>query len=157
MKAVTAEKLVASCQEAFSQGKPVLLAVTGVSMEPFLKEGRDQVMLYPAEKRLKKGDVALFLRQGNQPVLHRVWRVCEEGYFFLGDAQRLPEGPVPVEWTLAVVQSVCSKGRWRGKNSLYWNFFRFFSGGAPWVRKCFFAAYQKYKRVKSYLLHRQEL
>lgn len=37
--------------------------------------------------------MAFFQRITGQYVMHRVYKIKPEGYYFLGDAQRIPEGP----------------------------------------------------------------
>ena len=63
--------------------------ITGTSMLPLLKEGRDRVELEPrCQERSKKGDVVLYKKNDGTLVLHRIIRV-ENGEFFtvLGDHQ----------------------------------------------------------------------
>lgn len=57
---------------------------TGVSMRPMLRTGRDTILISPVEGRLKKYDVPLY-RRGDAYILHRVIRVCEDGYEIRGD------------------------------------------------------------------------
>ena len=90
--------------EVFAVGGRVPLAVTGGSMRPFLREGRDTVLL-SAPKRVKKGDVVFFRRINGQWVLHRVVAVKADGYLLNGDAQLWTE-PVPVGRVMAVVTGV---------------------------------------------------
>lgn len=59
-------------------------ATSGISMLPLLREGRDTVLIRPAEGRLKKYDVALY-RAGGRYVLHRVIGVRPDGYVIRGD------------------------------------------------------------------------
>lgn len=57
----------------------------GRSMLPLLVEGRDAVKLVVPEHRLKKFDIALYLRDDGIYVLHRVIKVREDSYFIRGD------------------------------------------------------------------------
>lgn len=63
------------------------LAVTGCSMLPMLRQGRDTVILEPVTDPLKAGDIALFQREDGPYVLHRVIIADEDGYIFCGDNQ----------------------------------------------------------------------
>lgn len=69
----------------------------GVSMLPMLKEGRDSIVVRPAERRLNPLDVALY-RRGKDYVLHRVISVQEGGYIIRGDNcysdERVSEGQI---------------------------------------------------------------
>ena len=62
------------CREILAVGGQVPLRVTGVSMQPFLKEGRDTVWLASLPARVRRGDVLLFVRPSGKLVLHRVMR-----------------------------------------------------------------------------------
>ena len=57
---------------------------TGVSMRPMLRTGRDTILISPVDGRLKRYDVPLYKR-GDVYILHRVIRVCEDGYVIRGD------------------------------------------------------------------------
>lgn len=66
-----------------------VVPITGTSMLPLLKEGRDLVDLEPcSQERLKKGDVVLYKKNDGTLVLHRIIKT-ENGEFFtvLGDHQ----------------------------------------------------------------------
>lgn len=57
----------------------------GVSMMPMLRQGRDTfTVAKKTDTRCKKYDVALY-RRGEQYVLHRVVKVTQDAYVFLGD------------------------------------------------------------------------
>lgn len=59
-------------------------APVGSSMRPMLRAGRDTVVIVAPSGRLRKYDVALFCYCGRH-IIHRVIRVCEDGYLFRGD------------------------------------------------------------------------
>ena len=65
----------------------------------------------------------MYKRQG-QYVLHRVWRVTKSGWYLLGDSQTDPEGPVHGEQICCLVIAVRRKGKWYGRNSALWRFFK---------------------------------
>ena len=58
---------------------------SGTSMEPMLVGGRDQVQIEPLNQKAKKGDVLLYESAHGEQVLHRVVRVCKDGYLLRGD------------------------------------------------------------------------
>ena len=58
---------------------------SGVSMRPMIISGRDVVVIEKKKGRLKPLDVALYMRNDNDYVLHRVIRVTEKGYIIRGD------------------------------------------------------------------------
>ena len=60
--------------------------ISGVSMRPLLRAGKDSVAVKPVEGRLRKYDVALY-RSNGMYVLHRVVKMLPEGegYLIRGD------------------------------------------------------------------------
>lgn len=67
------------------QGNEVLLVVVGHSMEPFLVHERDQVLLSPITREVRKGDIILYQREDGQYILHRICRIRADGYDLVGD------------------------------------------------------------------------
>lgn len=87
----------------------IIFTITGSSMLPMLHHRRDKVCLVkPQEKRLKKYDLPLYVRQDGKYVLHRIVAVKPEGYVMAGDNQCVKEYPVLSSQVLGVV-----KGFWR--------------------------------------------
>ena len=67
-----------------SSGKYIGTTV-GVSMRPMIISGRDVVVIEKKTQRLKPMDVALYIRNGKDYVLHRVLKVTSDGYIIRGD------------------------------------------------------------------------
>ncbi len=59
----------------------------GNSMWPTLKNKGQSVVVEAKKERLKKFDVALYVRGQNTFILHRVLDVLEDGYLMCGDSQ----------------------------------------------------------------------
>lgn len=90
------EKLICSSAEfaetiekTINDGGSVPLVVTGSSMNPFLREGRDVVWLNACtESDFKKGKILLFKRKNGSFVLHRIRKVLPDDELLMnGDAQ----------------------------------------------------------------------
>lgn len=96
--------------ELLKDGGRLPLAVTGHSMEPFLKEGRDTVWLTAPSKPLRRGDIVFFSRPAGEWVLHRIVRLTPNGCVVNGDAQRWSEA-VTTEQIVAVAEAVERGGR----------------------------------------------
>ena len=98
--------------DAISAGGRICLVVTGSSMTPFLKHGRDTVYLRAwEEKNLKLGQILLFQRPDQSLVLHRIRKILPDRKLLMnGDAQAWCE-IISTEQVLAVVSSVERKGR----------------------------------------------
>ena len=84
----TAE-IVESLEKIIDDGGAVSLVVTGNSMSPFLKEGRDTVILEKCTERdFTRGKILLFKRENGAIVLHRVRKVLSDDKLEMnGDAQ----------------------------------------------------------------------
>lgn len=108
---VSARELMPQVLSALDGGGKFVLSVTGGSMLPSLKPGRDQVELSKISV-LRKGQILLFRRQTGEYILHRVVKVLPDGMLRMnGDAQTWTEAIFP-EQAVAVVTRLCRKGRW---------------------------------------------
>lgn len=120
----TMSELMPLVQEQLENGEKVSLTVKGVSMQPFLMDGRDSIVMVAVEKRLPVvGDLFMFRRPDGSYAMHRVFSVNSDGTLdFVGDNQLMPER-VPQEALVAYVPRVvregkeidCEKGYWRRK------------------------------------------
>jgi hypothetical protein len=111
LKLIKAAELFSLTNEIIEQGGRAWITVAGMSMYPFLKEGRDSVELSKAcFAQIKKGDIVLIKRVNDVYVLHRVLKVCKDCFYMIGDAQQWVEGPLLPEQLQAVVTRVKRKG-----------------------------------------------
>ena len=83
------EEYIDSLISVLQEGWEVPLLVFGHSMEPFLIHERDTVLLSPVDRMLKKGDIALFKRKDGQYILHRIYKIKDNDFYFVGDNQNL--------------------------------------------------------------------
>ena len=85
----------------------------GVSMLPMLKQGRDLMIVRHKrpDERLKKYDVAIYIRPLHSYVLHRIVKVEERGYVFLGDNCENKEPGIREEQVIAVLTAFVHKGK----------------------------------------------
>lgn len=103
--------LLADCLQ---EHMDVIIPITGTSMLPLLRAGRDRVMLTAANAdALKAGDIPLYRRRNGQFVLHRVVAVEPDGYTMLGDSQTTCEPGIQPDQILAVVKGVYHGERYR--------------------------------------------
>lgn len=103
MKRLPMEELYPILEEQLAGGGRCMLPVTGSSMLPALRQGRDAAVL---EKRtVGRGDVILYRRENGAFILHRI--VGERGGAWLccGDNQWQSEA-VPRDRVLAAVSAV---------------------------------------------------
>ena len=100
--------------------------ITGTSMLPLLKEGRDRVELKPyCHERLKKGDVVLYKKNDGTLVLHRIIKT-ENGEFFtvLGDHQFKNAERVNKNQIIAVARGFFIKGRYVNEKTRWYRLYK---------------------------------
>lgn len=88
------EDLIPLLQEQLTSGGTARLGVTGTSMLPLLRNGKDSVLLCPVHTP-KKGDILLYRRSSGQYVLHRVVALEETTLLCCGDNQWRKEPILP--------------------------------------------------------------
>ncbi|MBR2423761.1 MAG: S24/S26 family peptidase [Tidjanibacter sp.] len=113
-KQIANDLFFASAEEFLREGRSVELRVKGFSMRPFLRNGRDVVVLSPVEGvALRKGMVVLFRYRGRH-VLHRVRRVDNERLLIEGDGNYRTIEHATTEDVVAWVSEVRLDGGPRG-------------------------------------------
>lgn len=105
-------------EKLLKEGNSIQLKPQGYSMYPLLIPGRDEVVVSPIEdiKNLRRGQVVLYRRykeNGDNDilVLHRIWRVKEQGIFLVGDNQKEIEGPLQASQMLGIATTLYRKGK----------------------------------------------
>lgn len=106
------------------EGKEVNMRVLGSSMAPFVVHERDTIYFKRPERKLKKGDIAFFQRNNGQYVVHRIYKVKCDEYYFVGDNQTLIEGPIEKGQIFATVTRVIRKGKEIRPGDPWWLFFQ---------------------------------
>lgn len=111
------EKEYQDIEQLLQDGNSIQIKPRGYSMYPVLVPERDEAVIEPLkDKRLKRGDVALYRRMEGQSqgilVLHRVWKVTDEGVYMVGDNQKEVEGPLAPEQFLGIMVGMYRKGKY---------------------------------------------
>lgn len=115
--------------------------ITGTSMLPLLKEGRDLVELEScSQERLKKGNVVLYKKNDGTLVLHRIIKT-ENGEFFtvLGDHQFKNAERVNKNQIIAVACGFFIKGRYVNEKTRWYRLYKKIWLSSLTVRRCFLA------------------
>lgn len=121
---------------ALKEGQALKITPQGTSMCPFFYGGRDSVNVVVPQFPLKRGDIALYLRDNGTYVIHRIYKVKKTPtgteYYMMGDNQNWIEGPLRESQIHAVTKSIVRKGKLIDcdTNKLY----RFLSGLWLFVR-----------------------
>ena len=93
-KNIPNEEFFSAVRQTLEEGKDVDFTVTGNSMWPLLKHGRDRVVLRKTEI-VKKGDVVLFEALPSKYMLHRVTQISEDNFETTGDCNSFRDGRFP--------------------------------------------------------------
>lgn len=104
-------ELLPFIEEAFNRNTTFKIPVTGTSMNPFLVQGRDFVLLRKTDLPLEIGDIPLYRRDDGTFVLHRIVGKDENGYIMCGDNQFLLEKNITDRHIVGVVCTVCRDGK----------------------------------------------
>ena len=94
MKVIDTREYVSVLKQLTDDGREVSMRIAGNSMAPFLIHERDTIFFRKPEAKLKKGDMVFFKRRNGQYIMHRIHHVKPDGYYIVGDAQCMIEGPV---------------------------------------------------------------
>jgi signal peptidase len=124
MKVIDTREYVSVLKQLTDDGREVSMRIAGNSMAPFLSHERDTIFFRKPEAKLKKGDMVFFKRRNGQYIMHRIHHVKPDGYYIVGDAQCMIEGPVAGEQIFAVVTKVIRKGKTIQPGDFWWEFFR---------------------------------
>lgn len=101
-------------KEILERGGSTRIAVTGMSMYPFLRDGKDNIELSKGSfNEIHRGDIVLIVRNSGKFVLHRVIKKKGDCFYIAGDAQQWIEGPLRPDQLFAVVTAV-----WRQKKQI---------------------------------------
>lgn len=123
MRKIDTRAYVSVLRELVEQGQEVSMLISGSSMAPFLIHERDSICFRQPERPLRKGEMVFYQRDNGQFVMHRICNVKPEGYYIVGDAQTVIEGPIREDQIFAVITKVKRKGKWNEPGDFWWEFF----------------------------------
>lgn len=122
-KVVDTREYVSVLRELAEEGKVVSMLIAGSSMSPFLCHNRDYIYFTKPERELKRGDMVFYRRDSGQYVMHRIYKITENGYYMVGDAQTQVEGPLRREQIFARIIKVKRDGKILEPGDFWWEFF----------------------------------
>ena len=109
-KSVALEELEPIIREKLNSGGTVQIPITGTSMLPLLVQGRDSVILAPADE-VNIGDIIFYKRDDGHFVLHRIIGKNENGYILCGDNQWVKEYGITDQHIIGVVIEIILDGK----------------------------------------------
>lgn len=109
-KRISLEEIYPAIKETLLGGGTVELPITGTSMFPLLKAGRDTVIIKAASE-FAVGDIIFYRRDDGHFVLHRIVGTDENGYILCGDNQTLLEKNIENRHIIAKVIELHRDGK----------------------------------------------
>lgn len=98
-------------EEVLARDGKLIYSNVGDSMWPFIREGRDLLVIEPPKGCLKRLDVPLYRRDSGQYVLHRVLAVKPDGYVICGDNRWGKEHGITDKHIIGVLTAIIRNGR----------------------------------------------
>ena len=98
-------------EEEIEKSGKIIYTNVGDSMMPFIRQGRDVLVISRAEGRLKRYDVPLYKRDSGQYVLHRILKVRENDYVICGDNRWSKEYGITDRHIIGVLTGVIRNGK----------------------------------------------
>ncbi|MDR2823993.1 MAG: S24/S26 family peptidase [Prevotellaceae bacterium] len=110
MKTIANNLFFSEIERILATGENVSITVKGRSMTPLLRNGRDAVVLSPANVRaLKVGQIVLF-RHRERHLLHRIVKIDGENLVIQGDGTRNTEDAMRSDVVGVVVTIIRKNG-----------------------------------------------
>lgn len=132
---ITLSDLIPTIREVVSSGREATFIPHGISMQPMLTGGRDEIILVRPTFPLQPYDLPLYVRKNGTVVLHRVVRVRETNgrreYIMRGDNTWQDEYGIFEEDIVAVVARFRRNGKWYDADQAGYRRY------AKWWHRCF--------------------
>lgn len=123
IRVIEPSQLMHQLPQLLQEADSVPLVISGQSMSPFLRHGRDTVYLSRLCREPKKGDMLLYRRDNGTYILHRVYRIRSGRYDMIGDGQLGIEPGIRPDQLLATVAAVRRNGKLLRPGHFLWGFF----------------------------------
>lgn len=109
---VSTHDLFPIIEELLACNKQAIFTISGYSMLPFMGSQRDQVLLSKRDfENLKKGEIILFQLDCGKYILHRIYKVTNEGYLTMGDGNLHYDGVIRPDQIIGVVEKIYRKNK----------------------------------------------
>ncbi|MBR1713022.1 MAG: S24/S26 family peptidase [Alloprevotella sp.] len=114
--------IIPEIKKLIDEGHTVTLRVRGVSMRPFLDDGRDSALLAPCEDKasLRRGDIVLAEVFPKQYVLHRIVRIEGDQLTLRGDGNLAGREKCRATDVIAIATAFYRKGREKADSTSGW-------------------------------------
>lgn len=98
--------------EALKTQEEIGVLTAGCSMRPMLREHKDVVIITRIDRKLKKGDVVVYLDDKGRYVLHRIMRTDKNGYVIRGDNNYFTERGITDKDIVGVLKEFYRSGKY---------------------------------------------
>lgn len=100
-----------SFEEEIKKSGRIIYTNVGDSMMPYIKQGRDVLVISEVNGRMNKYDVPLYKRDSGQYVLHRILKVRENDYVICGDNRWNKEYGITDRHIIGILTGVIRDGQ----------------------------------------------
>lgn len=101
----------ATFEEILQRDGRLVYTSVGDSMRPFIRSGKDLLVIERVDGRLKRYDAPLYRRDSGQYVLHRILKVRENDYVICGDNRWQRETGITDRHILGVLTAIVRDGK----------------------------------------------
>lgn len=109
----------------------------GDSMAPLFRTHESVVCFRPLQGRLKRLDVPLVRREDGHCVMHRIVKVCKDGYITRGDNRRRDDAFVPESEVIAVMDGYYMGDTYVSTSARRYRAYVFFWGRPNLIKTCY--------------------
>ena len=103
--------MTSTFEEIIRRDGRLVYTSVGDSMLPFIRSGKDLLVIEKPQKKKKKYDVPLYRRDSGQYVIHRVLKVRENDYVICGDNRWQRETGITDRHILGVLTAIVRDGK----------------------------------------------
>ena len=111
--------LLSNVRRLIEEGHTTTIRVKGISMRPFLENGRDSVVL-SAGSILEKGDIVLAEIAPGKYVLHRIIKINGNNLLLMGDGNYKGTESCRIADVAGIATTLIRKGKMVESSSLKW-------------------------------------
>ncbi len=130
-----------------AEGERVRMRAKGNSMLPFIRDGKDEVVLEkPNKQSYQKGKLLLVQLADKRYVLHRVEKIENNTIILRGDGNLSILESCSVDDVIAEVITVVKDGREIKVGGFKWKLYRYLWPGNPFLRRAGIGVYRRVRR-----------
>lgn len=129
-------------------GRSVRIKAKGNSMLPFIRNGKDEIVLAPLPHPPKKGMVALAVLADGRHIVHRIEKTENGNVTLRGDGNTTLREYCNTESIIAMVSVVIRNKKQIRHGSRRWNFYRFMWPANPFARRVLLAIIRRVNFLK---------